>query len=59
MTVFTSVIRRTCDADSRSTPKAERLQLLYRRPWKLIYFEAYTEQADAALKKIGISHQAR
>jgi putative endonuclease len=31
----------------------------YRRPWKLIYYEGYTEQADAALKKIAISHQAR
>jgi len=31
----------------------------YRRPWKLIYYEAYTEQADAALKKMAISHQAR
>ena len=47
MTVFTSVIRRICDADSRSTRKAERLQLLTGAQWKLIYYEAYTEQADA------------
>ena len=47
MMVFTLVIQPTCGEDSRSTWKAVHLQLLTGGPWKLIYYEAYTEEADA------------
>ena len=44
---FTLAIQQIFEDDWLSTLKGDALATSYRGPWKLVYYEAYLEQADA------------